>query len=599
LWIWDARTLVVRHTQAPVYGRPFFSADGKTMAIGGAPDVLVYGLSGEVPRLAQRRAVPSFDGSHGVALLPDGRSVAVGDGAGSVAVYDLEAADVKPRMILRERAGGASDNLMVSPNGKQLGAICREPAEAGKPYKFHIRFWDISGAKPRELFSLPFTVNGELSALLSPDGKTLFLAGAADQWLAAYDLTGIEPKLLDRIQTDAIFGGEYQATAFNQGAGAFGLLRQYRTGLELWQLADGKLKKAKEFPKNTEACSDDLSRLIVSSSRELIGTGGTREISLCDVTGKKLVAGVAPVVVTHDGRGLPFVAGGRVFTTADPFQLWEVKDGAWTVVQQNHKDWRQAFHGRAQTISPNEKLVAAALDEGIRVARVEDLFPMQGDEVWPTIPSRNGSLIQFCWGADSKTLFTTQADGTTQAWDVTQLALRPRLVWKGSSPSLLLTASSDGRRLACINEQRKLFVLDMVGKDAPSEVPVPEPGPGFYHARFTMDGAALLAAHSGGKLFRYTLDQLQAKPTVVVETPQPPDWRFELSRDGKFLVSSDWSTLRWYDATTTPMGQLGEWKQFAPSMYFQIAPDSRHVLLEQAGMIYVLRLAGSSDGARH
>ena len=592
LWIWDAKTLVLRHTQHPVFGKPFFSADGKTMAIGAFDEqgngvAALFDLSGEMPKRVKQRIVSGNNGVHGVALLPDGKSIASGDGHGHLGIYDLEGADQKPRMILRDATNSDSAksyNIMISPDGKRVGAICLEPGET-KPGEGAIRFWDISGAKATEQFSMPFTYKEHVfSALLAPDGKTLFVLRCLDHGLEAYDLTGVQPKLLDRVRVDFDHSGG-SLVGFVKDGSAFRLLRT--GGLELWQLSDGKLKKGKELPKNTLAASDMISsRIIVSGEFDGFGC----EMNLCDATGKKLVEGVRPAVFPHEGLALPFVADGRVFTTTSPFRSWEVKDGGWSLLQKN-KDIRHDFYRSWHSVSPDEKLVAGRNGEGIAVIPVQDLFA-ENRAAGLIVPIKD-ALSPFCWGPDSKTLFTGQPNGSIEAWDITQKPPNSRLVWKGDGPSILLTASTNGRHLACINHQRKLFLIDVAGKSPPREVPLPEPTAGFAHTRFTPDGAALLATTiSGGKVFRFALDQPQAKPTVVLDPQQivnfPP---FELSRDGRFLVWTDGYTLRWYDATTTPMRQLGGWKQFAFGRYFQITPDSRHVLLEQAGMIYVLRIA--------
>ena len=583
--------MILRYTHSPAYGNLAFSADGKRLAITSMdhPHVFVdlLDLGGELPKRIKRRRVSAVDLYFGIALLPDGKQVAVGDVIGGLAIYDLDGPEETPSTVLQTPGKSRADvyNVMVSSDGKRIGAIFRGP-EDSNPDECSVRFWDISAAKPTEVYSIPIklkkgTFSGSLSALLAPDSKTLFVAGGTENWLEAYDLTGARPKLLDRSQDDH----PYTATLvrFSKGAGAAELLRR---DLELWHVANGKLKKAKELPKDTVAATDDLSRVVIAGDRE---NNRAFEMFLCDTTGKELVKGSVPTVYTS-----PFIANGRVHTTTWPYQSWEVKDGAWRVAQQWERDpYRTGF-----LISPDEKLVAAQADQQVLVFPPQDLFAPLSEKAlneMVAVPAKGNGYPAYCWGADSKTLFIAQLSGAIEAWDVTQRPAKSRPIWKGIGPYSQLIASVDGTHLACLDAKRKLFLIDLTGKTPPTVMAFPETVQYFSFAQFTFDGSALLAADfNATRIYRYPVGQPQAKPSVVLErlTGAGP---FAVSRDGKFLVRADGNTLRWYDATATPMRPVGEWKTFTGAWTFQIAPDSRHVLLEQAGMIYVLRIGGNAE----
>ena len=249
--IWDAKTLVLRYSQY-AFGKAAFSSDGKTMAIGSGNTVDLVDLSGAVPTLIQRRTVvPPGEGNgvHGAAIFNNGKSIAAGTGQGHLRIYDLDGPDDKPRMILREKnnpPSGSSENIMVTPDGKRLGAICGEPTET-KPGEFAIRFWDISGAAPKDLFSIPHNrKEGWLSALLSVDGKTLFVTATNGKWVEAYDVSGSEPKQLDRVEWKEGVAGQFIGAVLDGNT----IRLSVSDGMQLWQFADGKLKKIKDLPAN-------------------------------------------------------------------------------------------------------------------------------------------------------------------------------------------------------------------------------------------------------------------------------------------------------------------------------------------------------------
>ena len=324
---------------------------------------------------------------------------------------------------------------------------------------------------------------------------------------------------------------------------------------------------------------------IVTSSPEFDGLA----LNLCDMSGKRLVEGVPPTVFSHNSSALPFVADNRVFTTTTPFRSWEVKDGGWQVAQ---KGARFPGYGAPNVPSPDEKFVAVSIGEGVLIYSISTIFAEKPEPitVLPHDAAKNPA-VQFCWAADNKTIFTAQKDGAVLAWDLTQTPPKSRPILKGEGLVTGLTASNNGRHLAFVRNG-DLVLLDLAGKNKTVSLP---PAGQARQASFSPDGAHLFLNTLDGLLYRHGTAKPQEQPERILEVEALH--KFELSRDGKLLVTSDGLTLRWYDISTTPIRKLGEWKLFVNDIFFQIAPDSRHVLLHQAGTVYVLRLPDLSFAA--
>ena len=579
--IWDAKTLNISHTLY-CFGRPHFSADGKTMAIGGGIAVDLIDLSGDRPRLLKKsRAVcPPWTGNgvHGAALLPNGKYVVAGAGDGRLGIHTLdEGTEYKPHMILREQTkspSATSYNVMVTPDGKRVGAICGEPPETN-PGEFQIRFWDISGNAPRELFSIPYKLKATPSADLSPDGKTLWVTAWQDNWLEAYDVSGEKAQLLDKADCPGVIA----VAGFVKDGQSVRVV--VNGGMQLWQLVDGKLKKTRDFPEKTITVNDDLTQIVTVNGEPL-----SEYMNVCDMTGKVLVQGVPAAVQTFERHAIPFVAENHVYTTASPLRSWEVKGGRFSVAKESKRQ-----PGGHASLSPDQKLISWRVDTGIHVIPRADFFsafPFTGTFI--PVP---GYITPYCWAADSKTIYVSTPDGDVSAWDLLRIPATSRPIAKGIGPLYVLTASRDGRYLAGITQKNELYMLDPTGKKLPVQLAMRGNNSNALWARFTPDGTALIATSHSGQMFRYTVDKPLEEPVLVLEPPEPAQLKFEISPDGKVLVTGDGGTLRWYDATVTPMKLHGEWKQFASSQYFELAPDSRHVVLEQVGMLYVLRLPDS------
>ncbi len=158
-----------------------FGPDGKTLAVGGYQEVLLWDL--DAAKLAKRIGTGHLTGLvHAVAFVRGGKALAVGDGvphqSGAVRIFDVESGE--PAVTFDEPKRVVCC-LTPSPDGELLVA-----GDAGST----VHVWDLGTEKPVK------TIDGHggwvLGAAFSDDGKRLATAGA-DQTLRVWATDTWEP----------------------------------------------------------------------------------------------------------------------------------------------------------------------------------------------------------------------------------------------------------------------------------------------------------------------------------------------------------------------------------------------------------------------
>jgi ferric-dicitrate binding protein FerR (iron transport regulator) len=168
--LWDLSTRQVRGRLDAGASRTLAlasAADGRTLAVG--YETRKKGESGvAVWDLIERRVVrdlPAVRRAHALALLPDGRTLALTAGKGAL-VWD--AGDTRERLVLGERSDRVRC-LALSPDGRTLAAGCTDG---------RVRLWDLLSGRlegtlqgaPREVQALAFHPGGALLAGGGRDG---------------------------------------------------------------------------------------------------------------------------------------------------------------------------------------------------------------------------------------------------------------------------------------------------------------------------------------------------------------------------------------------------------------------------------------------
>jgi len=176
-----------------------FSVDGKTLAVGGYSEVLLWDLANA--KLSKRLGTGVLGTTIGaLVFMPDGKSLAVGEGtpgsSGAVRILDLESG--KPTISFEEPADVVS-SLAISPDGKLLAA-------GGAYTPVHV--WNL--AEKKLATTIKRHTDRVSSVGFSLDGKFLVTAGA-DRNAWVWDVATWESKA-KLLQTEAVRGATFDKT---------------------------------------------------------------------------------------------------------------------------------------------------------------------------------------------------------------------------------------------------------------------------------------------------------------------------------------------------------------------------------------------------
>ncbi len=143
--------------------------------------LFVYSLRNPGPEAGRALWSAEVREAYSLAISPDGRTLAVGERSGELALIDAAAGTIRRPPAPLDDAGAVT-SLAFAPDGRTLAVGARDV----------IRLWDVT-AQPHPLVRLPGH-RGSLSALAF-DARGLRLAGADEKVTRVWDLAGLHDEL--------------------------------------------------------------------------------------------------------------------------------------------------------------------------------------------------------------------------------------------------------------------------------------------------------------------------------------------------------------------------------------------------------------------
>jgi len=334
-----------------------FSPDGKLLACTDLEKVFIFDLTGNEPKKCLDLNVPA----RRLTFSPNGKLFACGLYRDTVLLWDVAGQEFKDRAPIKgdQSFGG----MAFTPDSKSL--VTRNTAAT-------LRFWDLSGAEPREQLKADFNngwpdLDSPLFAPDSPDGKKLPLIGDGIWFL---DLSGPKPTISPPY-------------------------------IKEWLRDDGKIGAAVYSP--------DGKRLVTGDA--------LNRVRFWDVTGP------APVerqpLSFALGKHVRYADGGKLLATSDlrTVSLWDVsgtQPRLRHVVRPKFSLWNYRFD-----ISPDGKLLATAHQTG------GILWDLAGDEAVDVAFLKIGTPSYLRFSPDGKTL-AVNAQGNNKKTSVKFLDVTAR-----------------------------------------------------------------------------------------------------------------------------------------------------------------------------
>jgi WD40 repeat protein len=433
--------------------------------------------------------------SAGLALSPDGKTLAVSRGAGDgpkLAVWDLPT-----RQRIREFGADARPNLALafSPDGKVLVAGDYAPTAVGAAKAVDgassVRLWDV--ATGRQLRELKGHTGGVNAVALSPNGRTL-VSASHDATLRLWDpAAGKQVRKIQVPDATAREGGPSQEKGIHYG----GVL--------------------------TVAYSPD-GRLLASGSCDgtvrVWDAGTGKELHTLPRHGRE----VNSVTFSPDGNVL--ASGSRDHTV----RLWDPRSGKQLQLRQGHdgRVWNLA-------VSPDGRLAAVLAENQVT------LWSLATGQQLHVLRGHTGAVYAVAFTPDGRAVASGSADGTVRLWD-TATGRELRRLLEHRPPVYSLAFTPVGNRLLSGEANGVLHFWDGATGEELRQLP----GRFSSGLQLSSDGTILATADQSAV---HLLDGKTGKELRRFNGAWP---EFALSPDGRTLATQQQTeqTIHFWSAAT-------------------------------------------------
>jgi WD40 repeat protein/DNA-binding SARP family transcriptional activator len=449
--------------------------------------------------------VPGRAKGWGLAISPDGKLFATGNGDHGAHVFDVRSRrEVGPPI----RAAGRVIGVAFSPDGSMLATAAGGYADPTPvPTEQTVQLWDVATRQP---LAVPFSGHtaSVIAVAFSPDGK-LLATGGNDHLVVLHD-----PRTGATVGSPLSIDSEVYSLAFSPDSsrlavgaqGQTAVVFDVRTGLQAGSLNAGNTPAV--------AFSPDGSRLVTSSGAAIVWDAAT-----FTAIGTPMAEGASQgVAFRSDGHEFAVAALGRV-------TLWD-PDGDALFTRRIPGTSR--FGGR---YSPNGKVLAVPDENAVTLYDARTLQalgpPLPAPGRTPLTLGPTATAIAF--SPDSTRLAV--AGATVEFFDVATLRRVGPSVPLGSL-SLSLTFSPDGKILAVGGTKGDLYLVDL--PSGRRRGPLPGLSYLVFNEVFSPDGRRLVATTISGRAMVY--DHLR-RP-VPPATPLPGNVSAaRFSPDGSLLAT--------------------------------------------------------------
>jgi WD40 repeat protein len=494
---WHPRELVAvlgehRMRQGAAVSSVVCTPDGKTVISAGGSVIRFWN-----PADMRQKDLLGFGAVTVLALTKDGHTLAAGNAYGTIQVWDITGE--KPKLLYTLPAGTtAVAALAFAPNGKTLASGAADN---------QVRLFEIPPPNPvKEKYILQGHTAGILSLAYAPDGK-LLASGSADATVRVWDTSVAgEPKERDKLEgheggaSAVAFSPDERTLAVGTGKGP----------VLLWNTAGGgkpTLRPPLSFPDRD------------ASGKPIVNTNG------------------------HGGYvyGLAFSPNSQTLAScgADTnIRVWNVTSAKERFVL---KGQQAGVVGHQLAVTgvayfPNgQALASCGSDWTVRLWDLNAATPKQRFDPFGHL----SHVYSAAFAPDGQTLASGSYDRTVHVWNVGQANPKVRTVLRGDwVPIYCLAYAPDGKTLAAGGETTTIRLFDpLLGRELRSL----KNNPGaVYRLSYAPDGKRLLAAASAAAVL---WDAAKAEELRRFEA-KSPIYAAALSPDGKLAVAGSGQVKR-------------------------------------------------------
>ena len=468
---------------------------------------------------------------NGIAISPDGRTLASGSGDQTVRLWEVSSG------ALKQTLQGHSSwvrSVAFSPDGRTLASGSDDQT---------VRLWDASSG------ALKQTLQGHSarvwSVAFSPDGRTL-ASGSSDQTVRLWEVSSGALK-----QTLQGHSSWVRSVAFSPDGRTLASGSGDQT-VRLWEVSSGALKQTLQGHLALSVAFSPDGRTLASGSSD-------QTVRLWDASSgalKQTLQGhsdwVRSVAFSPDGRTL---ASGSSDQTV---RLWEVSSGALKQTLQGHSGLVLSV-----AFSPDGRTLASGSDD-----QTVRLWDASSGALKQTLQGHSGLVLSVAFSPDGRTLASGSSDQTVRLWDASSGALKQTL--QGHSARVWSVAfSSDGRTLASGSDDQTVRLWD--ASSGALKQTLQGHSDWVRSVAFSPDGRTL-ASGSGDQTVRLW----DASSGALKQTLQGhSDWvrSVAFSPDGRTLASgSSDQTVRLWEVSS---GALKQTLQGHLALSVAFSPDGR------------------------
>ena len=393
--IWDLVSLELQSTlKGHVKGvlSVSFSADGKTLASGGADSTIclwdVDSSTHETTLIDHRYLIKN------VAFSPDGRTLASASDDGTVILRDSE--NYKARTTITEHTAWGT-GIAFSPDGKQIVTGCWDTT---------VRIWDTSTG--RNTSTLRGHRGEVISVTFNSDGRTIASSAGysldydwdfADSTIRLWDAATGTPK-------STIFVGSDYVGAINFSPIENILTSASNSKVKLWDTTTGN-------PLWTVTGDEkDILRVTFSPDGSTLAINSQREINLYDISTKQLIKSFSAPWQRYSN--ITYSPNGRYIARSgsdNNIHIWNVDSGAFKTLSTSNSD---RYPQVTAVFGPdNRTLVTAGVDNDGSI----QFWDVVSGEQKMSIHGMPNGIDRIIFSPNGSTFATTGGFGTILIWD--------------------------------------------------------------------------------------------------------------------------------------------------------------------------------------